>query len=190
VCVYACTHVHAYICVINIYSNEDQRKKSLAVPSDEIRLSLADWKPLFSKADADAHAAGAAPPRPKSLGMSVVTLTSTLLTREMRRDPEFPNVRRGLLVTGVSDGSPAATAGVRPGDVVTLLNNRQISRTSQLETHMRARALWEAGASSSSSSSSSSSPSFKAIGVGPLRLGVVRKTDGEAAIAEIDLASR
>mmetsp|Transcript_37243 Transcript_37243/g.68707 ORF Transcript_37243/g.68707 Transcript_37243/m.68707 type:complete len:122 (+) Transcript_37243:883-1248(+) len=121
--------------------------------------------------------------------MSVVTLTSTLLTREMRRDPEFPNVRRGLLVTGVSDGSPAATAGVRPGDVVTLLNNRQISRTSQLETHMRARALWEAGASSSSSSSSSS-PSFKAIGVGPLRLGVVRKTDGEAAIAEIDLASR
>mmetsp|Transcript_17457 Transcript_17457/g.28881 ORF Transcript_17457/g.28881 Transcript_17457/m.28881 type:complete len:241 (+) Transcript_17457:207-929(+) len=117
----------------------------------------------------------------KPLGMKVISLNSTLLKKEMELDPHFPNVRRGVLVTEVSKPSLAADVDIRSGDVITLVNERQISRASQLEQMMRARAQWnneneEASAWTAapprhSASSNPDCPSSENI----LRFGIVRK---------------
>ena len=53
------------------------------------------------------------------LGMSVVSMNPALVASRKQLDPSFVGVaERGLLVTSVSDHSPAAKAGLVAGDIV------------------------------------------------------------------------
>jgi serine protease Do len=60
------------------------------------------------------------------LGVQVTTVTSTI------RDYYNLAVNAGALITSVTNGSPADEAGLRPGDVITKLDNDNISTTQDL----------------------------------------------------------
>ena len=67
------------------------------------------------------------------LGVSVQDLTPQLAT--------YFGAKEGVLVASVSDGSAAARAGLKAGDVITAVNDKAIAGSSEL-----ARRLREAGA--------------------------------------------
>jgi len=60
------------------------------------------------------------------LGVQVATVTSTI--------QQYYNlaVNTGALITSVTSGSPADTAGLRPGDVITKMDDKDISTTEDL----------------------------------------------------------
>lgn len=90
-----------------------------------------DGKPLKVTAQIAAlpepqQVAEASPADGKSLGLTVRPLTSALAKRL-----EVPD-KTGLVVTEVADGSPAAEAGVRPGDVIVEANGKQLRSVAEL----------------------------------------------------------
>jgi serine protease Do len=73
-------------------------------------------------------------PRRARLGVAVA---SPRATRELRRAVGLPE-REGLLVRGVQEGSPAAEAGVRRGDLILALGGRETPRIDDLHEAMDA----------------------------------------------------
>jgi serine protease Do len=49
------------------------------------------------------------------------------LTQELRRQMNIPASIRGVIVLAVEPNSPSARAGIRQGDIITVLANQQIS---------------------------------------------------------------
>ena len=91
------------------------------------------------------------------IGVKLLQLKQHTVDQMRRRDPTFPTgVSGGVLIPQVMVGSPAALAGLQPGDIIVKYGGgggRPSSRSSS-------RGYSDASASSSSSSSSSSaSPS-------------------------------
>ncbi|EEC12130.1 serine protease, putative [Ixodes scapularis] len=64
------------------------------------------------------------------LGITMLTLTPSLIQELQERDPMFPNVSSGVLVWRVVLGSPANLAGLQPGDVITRIGGKE-ARSSQ-----------------------------------------------------------
>ena len=62
-----------------------------------------------------------------SLGLAVQTVT-----RELAAELGLP-AQRGVLVSGVEDGSPAASAGVQPGDVIAEIDKKPVQSVDDLE---------------------------------------------------------
>src|SRR5438094_816561 len=65
-----------------------------------------------------------------SLGLAVQTVTP-----QLAEELGLP-VRAGVLVSGVEDGSPAAGAGVQPGDVITELDRKPVKSVDDLEREL------------------------------------------------------
>jgi serine protease Do len=70
--------------------------------------------------------AEASPAGGKSLGLTVRPLTAALAKRL-----DVPD-KTGLVVTEVTDGSPAAEAGIQPGDVIVEANGQQLRSVAEL----------------------------------------------------------
>ena len=83
----------------------------LAIPADAALRSRVD-----------ALSRGEAPERPR-LGIAVAPRH---VARRLRRSVGLPE-RDGLLVRGVEDGSPAAKAGIREGDLVVAAGGREVT---------------------------------------------------------------
>jgi serine protease Do len=49
------------------------------------------------------------------------------ITDDIRRQFNIPGGVRGVLISGVVEGSPAATAGFRGGDIISRINNQQVT---------------------------------------------------------------
>jgi serine protease Do len=64
---------------------------------------------------------GAAPSREQSLGFSVTDLTG-----DLARQLGLKAGERGVVVTDVEDGSPAAEAGLQPGDLIMSINRQPV----------------------------------------------------------------
>lgn len=64
--------------------------------------------------------------RPR-LGVSVADVTA-----EMRKQFGVPEGTKGAVVLSVSPGSPAATLGMKPGDVITKIGSRAISSSNEI----------------------------------------------------------
>lgn len=64
------------------------------------------------------------------LGITMLTLTPSLIQELQERDPMFPNVSGGVLIWKVVLGSPANLAGLQPGDVITRIGGKD-ARSSQ-----------------------------------------------------------
>ncbi|CAL8467650.1 g7188 [Coccomyxa elongata] len=52
------------------------------------------------------------------IGIKMLQLNESKVGQLRRADPAFPAVKAGILVPQVSHGSPAARAGLRPGDII------------------------------------------------------------------------
>jgi serine protease Do len=85
-----------------------RRGKSLALTARIVELAEADTLRSADTGDA------------RSLGLAVQSLTPTLA-----QELGVPD-RRGVLVRGVEDGGSAASAGIRPGDVIAEIDHQPI----------------------------------------------------------------
>jgi serine protease Do len=66
---------------------------------------------------------------PRRLGVAVVPLSDQLAT--------YFGVKDGVLVSEVSSGTPAATAGIQAGDVITAVNGRDVLSSADLLREVR-----------------------------------------------------
>jgi serine protease Do len=83
---------------------------------------------------ADAEEPAAAEAKSKSsLGLSVQTLTANLADEVGLRE------KKGVLVRGVEDGSPAATAGLRPGDVIAEVDHKSVASVDEMKRELDSR---------------------------------------------------
>ncbi|HEX5706684.1 MAG TPA: PDZ domain-containing protein, partial [Pyrinomonadaceae bacterium] len=92
--------------------------ESTALASAEARYAAALHRAALAGQDATPRPLNAAQPL-LSFGLKSMSLTTRLA-------PKF-KVRGGLLVVSVRGGSPAAAAGLMPGDVVETINGRPVS---------------------------------------------------------------
>lgn len=69
------------------------------------------------------------PANAAALGVTVSTLTDQLAT--------YFGVKQGVLVSAVTDSSPAANAGVRAGDVITAINSQSVSSAADITRALR-----------------------------------------------------
>jgi serine protease Do len=67
---------------------------------------------------------------PRRLGVSVMPMSDQLAT--------YFGVKEGVLVSEVSSGTPAATAGIQAGDVITAANGREVLSSADLMREVRA----------------------------------------------------
>ncbi|XP_035212286.1 serine protease HTRA2, mitochondrial-like [Stegodyphus dumicola] len=70
--------------------------------------------------------------RPKYLGITMLTLTPSIVQELQERNSEFPDVQHGVMVWRVMLGSPSYESGVRPGDVITNINGKEIYSASDI----------------------------------------------------------
>jgi len=105
------------------------REVALGVVRDGKPLSLkVTIAKLVEPEERQAAQAGASP----SLGLAVQTLTPGLAQELALPEPS------GVLVRGVQDGSPAANAGVEPGDVIKEIDRRPVKSADELRKAMAA----------------------------------------------------
>jgi len=72
------------------------------------------------------------------LGISYADLSDPELRRALSEDfPELKFPSTGMLIMQVLRNSPAAEAGIRPGDVITSVNGRNVANIEQMQQIMR-----------------------------------------------------
>ncbi len=103
---------------------------------------LRDGKPLTVTAQIDQlpepeQVAEAAHPARERLGLAVQALTPGLA-----RQLGVPD-KAGLVVAGVKDGSPAAEAGLQPGDVIVQVNRKPVRTIAELRKALAAQKAGE-----------------------------------------------
>ncbi|XP_064460432.1 serine protease HTRA2, mitochondrial-like [Ornithodoros turicata] len=60
------------------------------------------------------------------LGITMLTLTPSLIQELRQRDPAFPSVTAGVLIWKVVIGSPAHLSGLSPGDVIVRVGGKDV----------------------------------------------------------------
>nr|XP_042901378.1 serine protease HTRA2, mitochondrial [Parasteatoda tepidariorum] len=68
----------------------------------------------------------------KYLGITMLTLSPTIIQELRERSPDFPNVSNGIMVWRVMIDSPAYTCGIRHGDIITAINGKEINSASDV----------------------------------------------------------
>ncbi|GBN31408.1 Serine protease HTRA2, mitochondrial [Araneus ventricosus] len=68
----------------------------------------------------------------KYLGITMLTLTPTVIQELQERNPDFPNVSHGVMVWRVMLNSPSFEAGIKHGDVITAINGKEIHSASDI----------------------------------------------------------
>ncbi|MDE2517209.1 MAG: DegQ family serine endoprotease [Rhodospirillales bacterium] len=85
---------------------------------------------LAEKPDDTQQTAAAAPPppppAPKSTDLTGIGLAVAPITAETQAKFHLSKTQKGVVVTGVTDGSPAADRGVQPGDVVLEVQQQEV----------------------------------------------------------------
>lgn len=60
------------------------------------------------------------------LGITMLTLTPSLILELQQRDAMFPHVHSGVLIWRVMLGSPANLAGLQPGDIIVRIDGKEV----------------------------------------------------------------
>ncbi|XP_043719723.1 putative protease Do-like 14 [Telopea speciosissima] len=71
------------------------------------------------------------------LGLKMLDLNELIIAQLKERDPMFPDVSKGVLVTMVTPGSPADHAGFRPRDVVIEFEGKPVGSIKEIIEIMR-----------------------------------------------------
>lgn len=66
------------------------------------------------------------------VGITMLSLTNDVIRTLKARLPDFPDVDHGVLVHRVVAGSPAHRAGLRKGDVITRINEKEVRLSSDI----------------------------------------------------------
>ncbi|XVF41889.1 hypothetical protein PTKIN_Ptkin01aG0316600 [Pterospermum kingtungense] len=66
------------------------------------------------------------------LGLKMLDLNEMIVAQLKERDPRFPDVEKGILVPMVTPGSPADSAGFRPGDVVIEFDGKPVESIKEI----------------------------------------------------------
>ncbi|XP_048338924.1 serine protease HTRA4 [Sphaerodactylus townsendi] len=94
---------------------------SFAIPSDRIRQ--------FLEESHNRQVKGKTRPKKKYLGLRMLPLTFNLVRELRRRDRDFPDLSSGVYVYEVIQGTAAASAGFRDGDVIIAINGKTVTST-------------------------------------------------------------
>lgn len=68
------------------------------------------------------------PTRRKFVGLTMVTLTPSLIEQLRAREFNFPNVKSGVFIHRVVLGSPAHMSGIQAGDIIIEINGKEVKR--------------------------------------------------------------
>jgi S1-C subfamily serine protease len=102
------------------------RRANFRIDGDRLREQWGDRVPPFNfNFDFDWQDSGSS----RRLGVSVQELTDQLAS--------YFGVRRGVLVTAVTEGSPASRAGLKAGDVITSVNSESVESRDDLVRVLR-----------------------------------------------------
>jgi Do/DeqQ family serine protease len=63
------------------------------------------------------------------------------ITRDLQQAFDLKNGQRGVLVTGVFEGTEAEKAGIQPGDVITAVEGREVNSAAQLRNQIGIRSI-------------------------------------------------
>ncbi|XP_035530052.1 serine protease HTRA2, mitochondrial-like [Morone saxatilis] len=99
---------------------------SFAIPSDRLRLFL------DQAAKKKQSWFGGAETKRRYIGVTMLTLTQSIIAELKLRDPSFPDVTHGILIHRVIMGSPANRAGMLPGDIVVELNGVKVHTSEEI----------------------------------------------------------
>ena len=69
---------------------------------------------------------------PKETKIESLGLALKQISRSMRQKYKIPNNIRGVLVTGVTEGSGASKKGITPGDVIVEVNQEEVNRPGKI----------------------------------------------------------
>lgn len=104
---------------------------SFAIPSDRLRLFLeraADKKSSWFSGSENKR---------RYIGVTMLTLTPSIIAELKMRDPSFPDVAHGILIHRVITGSPASRAGMKPGDIVVEVNGVKVNTSEEIYNAVR-----------------------------------------------------
>uniref|UniRef100_A0A8C6XFV8 PDZ domain-containing protein n=1 Tax=Naja naja TaxID=35670 RepID=A0A8C6XFV8_NAJNA len=102
---------------------------SFAIPSDRIRHFLEETHNRQVK--------GKTIPKKKYLGLRMVPLTFNLIHELRRHNRDFPKLSSGVYVYEVIPGTAAARAGLKDGDVIIAINEKQVTSTHEVTEAVR-----------------------------------------------------
>jgi serine protease Do len=105
----------------------DKQRKTLNITVDELDLEAEQGR--------TARGGGGATPEERTqtgFGMSLDPITP-----DAARELDLPRGRGGAIVSDVDRGSPAANAGVQPGDVILEVNRQPVSNVSQVTRELQ-----------------------------------------------------
>ncbi|XP_033102944.1 serine protease HTRA2, mitochondrial-like isoform X2 [Anneissia japonica] len=66
------------------------------------------------------------------LGITMLSLTQQIIIELKQRSPDFPDIQYGVLVYGVTQGSPAHRSGLKPGDIITHIDKQEIKSSKEV----------------------------------------------------------
>ncbi|XP_054156939.1 serine protease HTRA2, mitochondrial-like [Oppia nitens] len=94
---------------------------SFAIPSDYAKEFI-ERANRFTRKTQTAKNEEKLSKRNRFIGLTMLSLTPTLIEELRTREPDFPDVSTGILVWKVVMGSPAHLGGIQPGDIITRIN--------------------------------------------------------------------
>jgi serine protease Do len=95
---------------------------------------------VLGQAPEEEPVAAAAPADPDSLGLAVAPITPDARSRYRLSDEA-----QGVLVVGVTQGGPAARAGIRPGSVISMVGQEPVSTPEDLAREVKQAAVERRG---------------------------------------------
>ncbi|XP_030299559.1 serine protease HTRA2, mitochondrial-like [Sparus aurata] len=104
---------------------------SFAIPSDRLRVFL------DQAAKKKSSWFGEPETKRRYIGVTMLTLTQSIITELKLRDPSFPDVTHGILIHRVILGSPASRAGMLPGDIVVEINGVKVHTSEEIYQAVR-----------------------------------------------------
>ncbi|XP_030841790.1 serine protease HTRA2, mitochondrial-like [Strongylocentrotus purpuratus] len=73
------------------------------------------------------------------IGITMLSLTPSLIFDLRQRAPDFPNVSHGVLIYRITMESPAQVAGLKAGDIITHINDQPIKSSQELYDRVQAK---------------------------------------------------
>ncbi|XP_041370606.1 serine protease HTRA2, mitochondrial-like [Gigantopelta aegis] len=107
---------------------------SFAIPSDYVQDFLTKADMLTSRAESKPKSwfgRVSSPKKQRYIGITILSLTPSIIRELQKRIPDFPeDIEHGVFVDRIIIGSPAYNGGLKPGDIITHINDKEVNASS------------------------------------------------------------